>query len=108
MDAVAGVDGHPPGMGIVVLFRVDGLVKASCLGVERKGLPPHKAERRAQDKKPDGKIARQLHKPGGRPCEALVGKLLKNFHDYHLGSIISDLFNYVNNNLIFIIKLLSF
>lgn len=88
MDAVAGVDGHPPGMGIVVLFCVDGLVKVSCLGVEGKGLPPHKAEGRAQDKKADGKIARQLHKPGGRPCEALVGKPLKNFHDYHLGSII--------------------
>ena len=92
----------------MVFLGVNGVLIGPRTGMEDKGLPPHKAERRAQDKKPDGKIARQLHKPGGRPCEALVGKLLKNFHDYHLGSIISGLLNCVNNNLIFIIKLLSF
>ena len=75
--------------------------------MEREGLAAHQAEDCTQGDEGNDKIAGSFQEPGSGSRESLVCELLKEFHSDHLGFMITHLSSSVNNNLMFIIKLLS-
>ena len=107
MNIIPRIDCHGMGNRVLTALRNDCLYSMFGIRMEREGLTAHQAEDCTQGDEGDDKIADSFQEPGSGSRESLVCELLKKFHSDNLGSMITHLSSSVNNNLMFIVKLLS-